>query len=206
MSTIQLHKNALYQGHNCFLRYRSPCQSQNSRKHYKYFLRACTWQPGRERATLTVIDLSDRLTPYTEVQYRLMFRCLFDSVSFLKHLARMMQAWDLQKQLLGALINSEDIRTPAGFLVLVQHSPVYTLGSGSSIEHLGFNPNNPPFPLYRTERGGEVTYHGPGQLVAYPVINLRYFTQDLHWYLRSLEEVVIRCVGLAFGLLLLHHC
>ena len=88
----------------------------------------------------------------------------------------------------------------------MQHSPVYTLGSGSSCEHLGFNPNNPPFPLYRTERGGEVTYHGPGQLVAYPVINLRYFKQDLHWYLRSLEEVVIRCVGLAFGLLLLHHC
>lgn len=116
-----------------------------------------------------------------------------------------MQAWGLQKQLLGALINSEDICTPAGFLVLVQHSPVYTLGSGSSLQHLGFSPNNPPFPLHRTERGGEVTYHGPGQLVAYPVINLRYFNQDLHWYLRSLEEVVIRCAGLAFGLLLLHH-
>ena len=111
--------------------------------------------------------------------------------------AHLMQAWDLQKQLLGALINTEDVCTPAGFLVLVQHNPVYTLGSGSSLEHLGFSPDDPPFPLYRTERGGEVTYHGPGQLVAYPVVNLRYFNQDLHWYLRSLEEIVIRCAGLA---------
>lgn len=75
---------------------------------------------------------------------------------------------------------------------MVQHPAVYTLGSGSSLDHLGFSPSNPPFPLFRTERGGEVTYHGPGQLVAYPILNLRYFSQDLHWYLRSLEEVIIR--------------
>ena len=49
------------------------------------------------------------------------------------------------------------------------------------------------FLMYLT--GGEVTYHGPGQLVVYPIINLRLFEQDLHWYLRSLEEVVIRCTG-----------
>ncbi len=75
---------------------------------------------------------------------------------------------------------------------MIQHPAVYTLGSGSSLDHLGFSPSNPPFPLFRTERGGEVTYHGPGQLVAYPILNLRCFNQDLHWYLRSLEEVIIR--------------
>ncbi|KAL7485845.1 hypothetical protein ACHAW6_011435 [Cyclotella cf. meneghiniana] len=61
----------------------------------------------------------------------------------------------------------------------VQNSPVYA-------------PNGAP--VYRIERGGEVTYHGPGQLVIYPMLNLRHsaFKQDLHWYLRQVEEVIIR--------------
>ena len=63
-----------------------------------------------------------------------------------------MQAWDLQRQLLRAIL-AEETSSPAGYLLLVQHHPVYTLGSGSSLEHLGFDPNDPPFPLYRTERG-----------------------------------------------------
>ena len=45
--------------------------------------------------------------------------------------------------------------------------------------------------MYRTERGGEVTYHCPGQLVGYPILNLRYYQQDLHWYLRQLEAVIM---------------
>ncbi|CAL8468759.1 g8299 [Coccomyxa elongata] len=88
----------------------------------------------------------------------------------------------------------------AGLLLLVQHPPVYTLGSGSSLNHLGFDPASPPHPLFRTERGGEVTYHGPGQLVVYPIINLRRFQPDLHWYLRSLEEVIIRALAEVSGL------
>ncbi len=80
---------------------------------------------------------------------------------------------------------------------LSQHPPVYTLGAGSTLDNLRFSPDAPPFPLYRTERGGEVTYHGPGQLVLYPIVNLRNHQQDLHWYLRGLEEIVIRCVAWA---------
>ncbi|KAJ4913621.1 Plastidial lipoyltransferase 2 [Raphanus sativus] len=57
-----------------------------------------------------------------------------------------------------------------------------------------------PFDVYRTERGGEVTYHGPGQLVMYPIINLRNHEMDLHWYLRTLEEVVIRVLSSAFSI------
>ncbi|MCO5581224.1 hypothetical protein L7F22_035102 [Adiantum nelumboides] len=78
--------------------------------------------------------------------------------------------------------------------------PVYTLGTRSSEEYLLFDKDKPPCDLYRTERGGEVTYHGPGQLVIYPILNLRHFQMDLHWYLRSLEEVVIRALWSAYGI------
>ena len=54
-----------------------------------------------------------------------------------------------------------------------------------------FDPAEPPAPLYRIDRGGEVTHHLPGQLVAYPVLDLQRRTPDLHWYLRQLEQVVL---------------
>ena len=74
---------------------------------------------------------------------------------------------------------------------ILQHQACYTLGRGASEEHLHFNPAAPPAPLYRIDRGGEVTHHLPGQLVVYPVLDLRRRTPDLHWYLRQLEQVVL---------------
>jgi lipoyl(octanoyl) transferase len=53
--------------------------------------------------------------------------------------------------------------------------------------------------VYRIERGGEVTHHCPGQLVGYPILNLRYYQQDLHWYLRQLEEVILQTIAI-YGL------
>lgn len=85
-------------------------------------------------------------------------------------------------------------------LIVLQHQPVYTMGTGSSIEYLNFDIKNAPFEVYRTERGGEVTYHGPGQLTMYPIINLRNHKMDLHWYLRELEEVVIRVLSSTFSI------
>lgn len=77
-------------------------------------------------------------------------------------------------------------------LILLQHEPVLTLGTGSTTANI-LTPNaDLPFDVIRTTRGGEVTYHGPGQLVAYPILDLRTNHEaDLHWYLRTLEEVVI---------------
>ena len=80
-------------------------------------------------------------------------------------------------------------------LMLLEHSPVYTLGQGSSLDFLKFDPETSPYDLHRIERGGEVTYHAPGQLVGYPILNLDRHQKDLHWYLRQLEEVVIRSIA-----------
>jgi lipoyl(octanoyl) transferase len=84
-------------------------------------------------------------------------------------------------------------------LILLEHPPVYTLGQGSSLKFLKFNLADAQHLLYRIERGGEVTYHCPGQLVGYPILNLRHYQQDLHWYLRQLEEVLIQ-VLMVYGL------
>lgn len=85
-------------------------------------------------------------------------------------------------------------------LIALQHPPVYTLGTDSKEEYLHFNKEDAPFEVHRINRGGEVTYHGPGQLVMYPIMNLRYHKEDLHWYFRSLEEVIIRALKSAFSI------
>jgi lipoyl(octanoyl) transferase len=98
-------------------------------------------------------------------------------------------AWSKQKQLVTARMENPDL---PDLLWLLQHPPVYTLGTGASLEYVKFDPNQEEYEVYRIERGGEVTYHCPGQLVAYPILNLHYHQTDLHWYLRQLEEVIIQ--------------
>lgn len=72
-------------------------------------------------------------------------------------------------------------------LLLLEHPPVYTLGRGASLDNL----KDPSITPVRTGRGGEITYHGPGQLVVYPILLLEEGRRDLHRYLRDLEQVVI---------------
>lgn len=98
-------------------------------------------------------------------------------------------AWQWQRSLVEARRNDS---TLDDVLLLLEHPPVYTLGQGATLEFLKFDPATHGVALHRVERGGEITYHTPGQLVGYPILNLRYYRQDLHWYLRQLEEVVIR--------------
>eukprot|EP00898_Chlorokybus_atmophyticus_P004593 jgi/Chlat1/5134/Chrsp33S05135 len=109
------------------------------------------------------------------------------------------KAWEWQKALVAERVEAKLQGTNAlpDVLLMLQHRPVYTLGAGSTEQNLRFDINNPPHELHRTERGGEVTYHGPGQIVVYPIFDLVNHTQDLHWYLRQLEEVAI--VALANG-------
>ncbi|MGB3788187.1 MAG: lipoyl(octanoyl) transferase LipB [Phormidesmis sp.] len=76
-------------------------------------------------------------------------------------------------------------------LILLQHPPVYTLGQSADLKFLKFDPESEDYELHRVERGGEVTYHAPGQVVGYPILNLREHRVDLHWYLRRLEDVIV---------------
>ncbi|KAL1193054.1 Octanoyltransferase LIP2p2 [Cardamine amara subsp. amara] len=111
------------------------------------------------------------------------------------------KAWSWQKNILNKKKSILDRNQECSdTLIILQHPPVYTMGTKSSENYLNFDIKNAPFDVYRTERGGEVTYHGPGQLVMYPIINLRNHKMDLHWYLRKLEEIVIRVLYSAFDI------
>ncbi len=80
----------------------------------------------------------------------------------------------------------------ADSLLLLEHPPVFTLGRGADETFL-LNPGD--VPVHRVARGGEVTFHGPGQLVGYPIIDLRRHGKDVHVYLRKLERVVIAALA-----------
>jgi lipoate-protein ligase B len=86
-------------------------------------------------------------------------------------------------------------------LLLVEHPPVVTIGRSTDKAHLLHSAEalaERGVELFEVERGGDVTFHGPGQLVGYPIIDLRGHREDLHWYLRQLEETLIRSLAM-FG-------
>ncbi|MGL5794368.1 MAG: lipoyl(octanoyl) transferase LipB, partial [Waterburya sp.] len=114
--------------------------------------------------------------------------CILNNQKLIKY----SESLEYQRSLVAARINDPSLND---VLILLEHPPVYTLGTGSSLDFLKFNPQESEFEIHRIERGGEVTYHCPNQLVGYPIINLRYYQQDLHWYLRQLEAVIIKTVA-----------
>ena len=115
-------------------------------------------------------------------------RCLLYNQSTIQYL----DAWKWQKEL-----QSQRVKDPSldDVLILLEHPPVYTLGKAANSEFIKFDIDKNTYEVHRIERGGEVTYHCPGQLVGYPILNLQRHRQDLHWYLRQLEEVLIRVLA-----------
>jgi len=83
-------------------------------------------------------------------------------------------------------------RLPHDVLLLLEHPPVVTLGRNSHPANL-LQPAG--IDVFEVERGGDVTFHGPGQLVGYPILDLRAYKPDLHWYLRTLEQALIEALG-----------
>ena len=100
------------------------------------------------------------------------------------------EVWDRQKR----LVDERRLGTVPDTLILVEHDPVYTLGKNSNENHL-LRSRDTNIPVYQIERGGDVTFHGPGQLVGYPILDLRDHCQSVSWYMRTLEEVLIQTLG-----------
>ena len=111
------------------------------------------------------------------------------------------QTWDYQEDLFKGILNTKiknrreeaSLETPNYFL-FVEHPHVYTLGKSGDINNLlvdeaQLKAKNATF--YKVNRGGDITYHGPGQIVGYPILDLDNFFTDIHKYLRLLEEVII---------------
>jgi lipoyl(octanoyl) transferase len=109
------------------------------------------------------------------------------------------EALGLQRAMAKARISGE---LDEDLLLLVEHPPVVTLGRSFKERHLLASPAllaSRGVELFEVERGGDVTFHGPGQLVGYPIVDLKRHKRDLHWYLRQVEEALIRGIA-PFGL------
>ena len=124
------------------------------------------------------------------------------------------QAWDLQEKLFAKVvavkianrsISSENQSPTPNHLLFCEHPHVFTLGKSGKLENMlldeeGLSEVRARF--YKINRGGDITYHGPGQLVGYPILDLDNFFTDIHRYMRTLEEAIIRTLadyGLAAG-------
>jgi len=108
------------------------------------------------------------------------------------------EAWDLQEVLLKQNVKKKTEVTgresTINHLLFVEHPPVFTLGKSGKKEHILINEDELErngIGFFHINRGGDITFHGPQQLVGYPILDLDKFKTDLGWYLRSLEEVII---------------
>ena len=124
------------------------------------------------------------------------------------------EAWDRQEALLKAnvdikLNSRNSLSEPnvpnsptSHHLIFCEHPPVYTLGKSGDMANVLLSDeelHQRGISFFKTNRGGDITYHGPGQIVGYPIIDLEKFTTDIGLYLRNIEEVIIRTIG-QFGL------
>ena len=118
-------------------------------------------------------------------------------------------AWDYQNELFQKIIDiklenrerKDQITTPNYFL-FTEHPHVYTLGKSGDLNNLLLSEKQleeKGITFFKSNRGGDITYHGPGQIIGYPIINLDDFFPDIHLYMRKLEEVIIKTIA-AYGL------
>ena len=99
------------------------------------------------------------------------------------------ETWKLQKKLQSKRILGEI----EDHLLLVEHPPVFTLGKNASKQHIINNSDD--VSIIQTDRGGNITFHGPGQLVGYPILDLNHYKRSITWYMRELEQLIIDVLG-----------
>ncbi len=102
--------------------------------------------------------------------------------------------WDYQRTLLEKRVTNET----GDRLLFVEHDPTYTLGKAGDEQHLLASQSDlisRDIAYVPIDRGGDITYHGPGQLVGYPILHLENYKKDVHWYLRQIEEVIIQTIA-----------
>ena len=98
--------------------------------------------------------------------------------------------WDNQKEYHQKVLSKKEPDT----LILVEHEPVYTFGKNADKNHLLQSaPNDAK--IFHIERGGDITYHGPGQIVVYPILDLNRYKKSVSWYMRNLEKVLINTLS-----------
>ena len=98
--------------------------------------------------------------------------------------------WDIQKEYHQKVLSKKEPDT----LILVEHEPVYTFGKNADKNHLLQSaPNDAK--VFHIERGGDITYHGPGQIVVYPILDLNRYKKSVSWYMRNLEKVLINTLS-----------
>ena len=95
-------------------------------------------------------------------------------------------AWDIQKEYHKKVVFGKEPDT----LIIVEHEPVYTLGKSANDNHL-LQSASEEIQVFRIERGGDITFHGPGQIVVYPILDLNRFVKSVSWYMRTLEKIII---------------
>ena len=104
------------------------------------------------------------------------------------------KTWDLMEELAKSKKNGQK----EDYLLLVEHNPVYTIGRDGSKKDLLVSDNflqEHDIKCYNVNRGGKITYHGPGQLVGYPILDLNHFEKDILLYLKNIEETIIRLLA-----------
>jgi len=113
--------------------------------------------------------------------------------------SRYKEVWDYQENLLQENVTTKtQAKRPVNYLLFTEHYPVYTLGKSGKAENVLINEEErlkKGIEYFHINRGGDITFHGPGQLVGYPIFDLDQFKTDLSWYLRSLEEVIILTIA-----------
>jgi lipoyl(octanoyl) transferase len=115
------------------------------------------------------------------------------------------EAWDYQDELFKRIVDiklanrDREVEEPRpGYFLFTEHDHVYTLGKSGDLSNLLLSEEQlqkKGISFFKSNRGGDITYHGPGQIVGYPIIDLEAYKPDIRWYMRSLEEVIIRTLA-----------